>query len=66
MCTAALDYVKGHPQDPLDQQAFETACGVGVVVTPEQIEDAVRRANGNGFSGFSAEIIHFNTHSILN
>uniref|UniRef100_A0A3B1IRP8 glutamine--tRNA ligase n=1 Tax=Astyanax mexicanus TaxID=7994 RepID=A0A3B1IRP8_ASTMX len=39
--SAALDYVKSHPQDPMDQKAFETACGVGVVVTPEQIEDAV-------------------------
>ncbi|XP_030639799.1 glutamine--tRNA ligase isoform X2 [Chanos chanos] len=40
-CAAALDFIKGHPEDPLDQKAFETACGVGVVITPEQIEDAV-------------------------
>lgn len=33
--------MKSHPEDPLDQQVFETACGVGVVVTPEQIEDVV-------------------------
>uniref|UniRef100_A0AAR2KB18 Glutamine--tRNA ligase n=1 Tax=Pygocentrus nattereri TaxID=42514 RepID=A0AAR2KB18_PYGNA len=39
--SAALDFVKSHPQDPLDQRAFENSCGVGVVVTPEQIEDAV-------------------------
>ncbi|XP_062854607.1 glutamine--tRNA ligase [Trichomycterus rosablanca] len=39
--SAALDYVKGHPQGPLDVKAFETACGVGVIVGPEQIEDAV-------------------------
>ncbi|KAB5567684.1 hypothetical protein PHYPO_G00235700 [Pangasianodon hypophthalmus] len=38
---AALDFVKSHPEDPLDKKAFETACGVGVVVTSEQIEDVV-------------------------
>uniref|UniRef100_A0A4W6ES60 Glutamine--tRNA ligase n=1 Tax=Lates calcarifer TaxID=8187 RepID=A0A4W6ES60_LATCA len=38
---AALDFVKSHPQDPINQKEFEEACGVGVVITPEQIEDAV-------------------------
>nr|XP_055024703.1 glutamine--tRNA ligase [Misgurnus anguillicaudatus] len=39
--SAALDFVKSHPQDPVNFHEFETFCGVGVVVTPEQIEDAV-------------------------
>ncbi|MCJ8735208.1 hypothetical protein PDJAM_G00244430 [Pangasius djambal] len=39
--SAALDFIKSHPEDPLDKKAFETACGVGVVVTSEQIEDVV-------------------------
>ncbi|RXN12612.1 glutamine--tRNA ligase [Labeo rohita] len=39
--SAALDFLKSHPQENLDRHEFETACGVGVVVTPEQIEDAV-------------------------
>uniref|UniRef100_H3A9R5 Glutamine--tRNA ligase n=1 Tax=Latimeria chalumnae TaxID=7897 RepID=H3A9R5_LATCH len=38
---AALDYVKSHPVDPIDTVDFERECGVGVVVTPEQIEEAV-------------------------
>ncbi|XP_053576782.1 glutamine--tRNA ligase [Bombina bombina] len=38
---AALDYVKAHPLDPIDVANFETECGVGVTVTPEQIEEAV-------------------------
>lgn len=38
---AALDFVKSHPQDPISQKEFDEACGVGVVTTPEQIEDAV-------------------------
>lgn len=33
--------MKGHPEDPLNVKAFEEACGVGVVVTPEQVEEAV-------------------------
>uniref|UniRef100_A0A7N6AFV4 glutamine--tRNA ligase n=1 Tax=Anabas testudineus TaxID=64144 RepID=A0A7N6AFV4_ANATE len=39
--TAALDFVKSHPQDPINQKEFDEACGVGLVITPEQIEDAV-------------------------
>uniref|UniRef100_A0A8C1WRW3 Glutamine--tRNA ligase n=1 Tax=Cyprinus carpio TaxID=7962 RepID=A0A8C1WRW3_CYPCA len=39
--SAALDFIKSHPQENLDRLEFEAACGVGVVVTPEQIEDAV-------------------------
>ncbi|KAI1893032.1 hypothetical protein AGOR_G00139710 [Albula goreensis] len=39
--SAALDFVKSHPQDPMNVAEFETACGVGVVITPEQIEDSV-------------------------
>lgn len=38
---AALDFVKSHPQDPISQKAFDEACGVGIFITPEQIEDAV-------------------------
>uniref|UniRef100_A0A8C1UBS2 Glutamine--tRNA ligase n=1 Tax=Cyprinus carpio TaxID=7962 RepID=A0A8C1UBS2_CYPCA len=40
--SAALDFLKSHPQENLDRLEFEIACGVGVVVTPEQIEDAVK------------------------
>ncbi|XP_016140711.1 glutamine--tRNA ligase-like [Sinocyclocheilus grahami] len=40
--SAALDFIKSHPQENLDRLEFEAACGVGVMVTPEQIEDAVR------------------------
>ncbi|XP_058844252.1 glutamine--tRNA ligase [Acipenser ruthenus] len=38
---AALDYVKSHPVDPISVEEFERQCGVGVVVSPEQIEDTV-------------------------
>lgn len=39
--SAALEYVRSHPLDPIDTEDFEQECGVGVVVTPEQIEEAV-------------------------
>lgn len=38
---AALEYVKSHPLDPIDTVDFEQECGVGITVTPEQIEEAV-------------------------
>ncbi|XP_012883513.1 PREDICTED: glutamine--tRNA ligase [Dipodomys ordii] len=39
--SAALEYVRSHPLDPIDTVDFEQECGVGVIVTPEQIEEAV-------------------------
>uniref|UniRef100_A0A8D2IHH9 Glutamine--tRNA ligase n=1 Tax=Urocitellus parryii TaxID=9999 RepID=A0A8D2IHH9_UROPR len=39
--SAALEYVRSHPLDPIDTMDFEKECGVGVMVTPEQIEEAV-------------------------
>lgn len=38
---AALEYFKSHPEDSVNQKEFESTCGVGVVITPEQIENAV-------------------------
>ena len=36
-----MDFFKNNPVDPVDEAAFESACGVGVVVSPDQIEDVV-------------------------
>lgn len=33
--------MRDRPEDPINQKEFEEACGVGVVITPEQIENAV-------------------------
>jgi glutaminyl-tRNA synthetase len=38
---AALEFLKSHPLDPIDVAAFELDCGVGVVITPEQITEQV-------------------------
>lgn len=45
---AALQYLRSHPLDPLDAADFERACGVGVRVSPEQIEEAVRDGGVRG------------------
>lgn len=39
--SAAFDFIKGNPVDPIDASEFEKSCGVGVVVTPDEIEDTV-------------------------
>uniref|UniRef100_A0A3B4WQA3 Glutamine--tRNA ligase n=1 Tax=Seriola lalandi dorsalis TaxID=1841481 RepID=A0A3B4WQA3_SERLL len=57
---AALDFVKGHPQDPINQKEFEEACGVGVVITPEQIEDAVESVIKKHKEQLVKERYHFN------
>ena len=36
-----MQYFLSNPVDKVDVAAFEAACGVGVVVTPEQVEQAV-------------------------
>ncbi|KAM8830008.1 glutamine--tRNA ligase [Synchiropus picturatus] len=57
---AALDFVKSHPQDPLNQKEFEEACGVGVVITPEQIESAVESLIKKHKEQLLKERYHFN------
>ena len=39
--TAAMEYLLGHPAAKVDENAFEQASGVGVIVSPEQIESGV-------------------------
>ena len=39
--TAAFEYLKGHPVDPIDVDEFNETCGVGVVITREEIVQVV-------------------------
>ncbi|XP_061687575.1 glutamine--tRNA ligase isoform X2 [Syngnathoides biaculeatus] len=57
---AALDFVKNHPQDPLNESEFNEACGVGVVISPEQIEDAVESVIKKHKEQLEKERYHFN------
>ena len=38
---AAFEYLLSNPTDPLDVKKFNEFCGVGVVITPEQIKNTV-------------------------
>ncbi|XP_076079718.1 glutamine--tRNA ligase-like [Mytilus galloprovincialis] len=38
---AAMDYLLHHPLPPVDKLKFETECGVGVTISPDQVEAAV-------------------------
>ncbi|NXG42450.1 SYQ ligase, partial [Psilopogon haemacephalus] len=58
--SAALEYVRSHPLEPLDAADFEQACGVGVCVTPEQIEEAVEAVISKHRVELLAERYHFN------
>uniref|UniRef100_A0A1D5QUA8 Glutamine--tRNA ligase n=1 Tax=Macaca mulatta TaxID=9544 RepID=A0A1D5QUA8_MACMU len=58
--SAALEYVRSHPLDPIDTVDFEQECGVGVIVTPEQIEEAVEAAINRHQPQLLVERYHFN------
>eukprot|EP00058_Branchiostoma_floridae_P016232 XP_002601720.1 hypothetical protein BRAFLDRAFT_121196 [Branchiostoma floridae] len=62
---SALDYVKSHPVDPVDAAGFEEACGVGVVVTPEQIEDAVEEVINQYKQDLLQKRYHFNIGMLM-
>ena len=36
-----MEYLLGHPAAEVDEKAFEQASGVGVIVSPEEIESGV-------------------------
>lgn len=36
-----MDYLLHHPTLPVDTETFDRESGVGVVISPEQVEDAV-------------------------
>uniref|UniRef100_A0A2K5REF1 glutamine--tRNA ligase n=1 Tax=Cebus imitator TaxID=2715852 RepID=A0A2K5REF1_CEBIM len=63
--SAALDYVRSHPLDPIDTADFEQECGVGVTVTPEQIEEAVEAAINKHRPQLLVERYRFNARAVL-
>ena len=38
---AAVDYLLSNPTEPVDQKALEESAGIGVTVTPEEIERVI-------------------------
>lgn len=49
--SAALEYLLSNPANPVDWVQFEESCGVGVVVTDEQIRECVSGGEGEGVFG---------------
>ena len=42
---AAFAYLKSHPSGPVDRERLEQSCGIGVVITEEQIKQEVDQYN---------------------
>ncbi|CAN8001255.1 unnamed protein product [Ixodes hexagonus] len=63
--TAALDYLLSHPQPPLDVKAFEKFSGVGICVTPDQIEKAVEEVIANHREALIEKRYQFNVGTLL-
>uniref|UniRef100_UPI00358DE5DD glutamine--tRNA ligase isoform X2 n=1 Tax=Myxine glutinosa TaxID=7769 RepID=UPI00358DE5DD len=57
---AALDYLKTHPEDPIDEAEFNQSCGVGVVITPEEVEGVVESIILRHQEGLTWERYNFN------
>lgn len=57
---AAVEYIKNHRLDSIDSTDFERECGIGVVVTPEQIEEAVEAAVSKYRNNIMLERYRFN------
>ncbi|KAK9405997.1 glutamine-tRNA ligase [Crotalus adamanteus] len=62
---AALEYFKSHPVDPINTADFDRECGIGVVITPEQIEEAVEAAICRHRTRLLSERYHFNTGVLM-
>ncbi|XP_070559833.1 glutamine--tRNA ligase-like [Ptychodera flava] len=63
--TAALDFFKNNPVDPFDTKAFEESCGIGVQVTPEQIEEAVEAVINKNKDALLEKRYHFNMGTMM-
>ena len=62
----ALEYLLKNPDaDPVDVKAFEEASGVGIVVTPEQIEKAVEKCIGNVNAELTEKRYRFNVGLLM-
>ncbi|KAK3797448.1 hypothetical protein RRG08_011699 [Elysia crispata] len=62
---AALFYLLHHIDSDLDVKAFEDDCGVGVVVTPEDIEIAVEEVVKKHKDELQSKRYHYNTGPML-
>ncbi|XP_074103417.1 glutaminyl-tRNA synthetase [Cotesia typhae] len=62
---AALAYLLSNIRDNVNIPEFEEACGVGVVVTPEQVEAAVEKAIKNHLDDIKEQRYRFNSGLLM-
>lgn len=63
--SAAFDYFKHFPLEPVDWPAFEQECGVGVIVTPDQVEAAVEEVIVKHKAGLQSQRYRYNMGIIM-
>lgn len=60
-----MEYFKAHPVDPIDVGDFESSCGVGVSITPEQIGEKVAELVAANREELVVKRYHFNTGALM-
>ncbi|CAB4027783.1 glutamine--tRNA ligase, partial [Paramuricea clavata] len=63
--TAAMEYLKAKPVDPVEVKEFENACGVGVKITPDQIEECIEKLVAVNKDEILKKRYKFNTGMIM-
>lgn len=62
---AAFDYLKDHPVDPVNIVEFDEACGVGVVVTREEVVKVIRETLDTNHSELLEKRYRFNVGKVI-
>ena len=63
--TGAFDYLKSNPVDPIDVSQLEECCGVGVVVTKEEIVTVTREVIAANHNEILEKRYRFNIGNIM-
>ena len=61
----AFDYLKKHPNMPIEKESFEKDCGIGIIITPEEIEEAIEAVIAEHKNDLLEQRYHFNSGRLL-
>nr|CAG4649950.1 EOG090X01EL [Sida crystallina] len=62
---AAMDYLMSNPVGSVNMKAFEESCGVGIIVTPEEIEQEVEKIFKSHLNEIKEKRYRFNVGLIM-
>ncbi|CAF0782400.1 unnamed protein product [Adineta steineri] len=62
---AAIDYLLAHPTEPVDQKALEESAGIGINVTPEEIERIIEEVIAQNKTKLMEQRYEFPTGTLL-